>query len=154
MIPQPPRHSVSRMRAVIAAAAVAGLLAGTACRDAPPGSPSYVPGGDPARGRQAVATYGCGSCHAIPGVPGAVGRVGPSLGGVGERAYLVGGLRNEPSELVRWIRFPQDVEPGTVMPALGVSEGDARDIAAYLYSLAAGGLGPPHLVSPQAIPGH
>jgi cytochrome c2 len=154
MIPPSLPGAGKRISVLAAAAAAVGLLAGTACRDAPPGSPSYVPGGDPARGRLVVATYGCGSCHAIPGVPGAVGRVGPSLGGVGERAYLVGGLRNEPSALVRWIRFPQDIEPGTVMPALGVSEGDARDIAAYLYSLAAGGLGPPHLLSPQAIPGH
>ena len=136
------------------AAAACGALLTLGCRDAPPGSPSFVPGGNAERGREAAAAYGCGSCHAIPGIPGAQGRVGPSLGGVGERAYLVGGLRNEPASLVRWIRFPQEIEPGTVMPALGVSEGDARDIAAYLYSLSAGGLGPPHLLSPQAIPGH
>ena len=123
-----------------------------ACRQPPPGAPSSVPGGEPGRGRRAIAAYGCGSCHAIPGVAGAAGRVGPPLGGVAERAYLVGGLRNEPAALVSWIRFPQRVEPGTVMPNLGVSEGDARDIAAYLYSLARGGLGPPHLLPPSAIP--
>jgi len=31
--------------------------------------------------------------------------------------------------------LPQSIEPGTAMPALGVSEARARDIAAYLYTL-------------------
>ena len=40
-----------------------------------------------------------------------------------------------PDNLIRWIRDPQGVEPGTVMPNMGVAEADARDIAAYLYTL-------------------
>jgi cytochrome c len=31
--------------------------------------------------------------------------------------------------------MPQSIEPGTAMPNLGVSDGRARDIAAYLYTL-------------------
>jgi cytochrome c2 len=42
---------------------------------------------------------------------------------------------NTPENLMRWIRRPSDVVPGTAMPVLGLSEQDAKDIAAFLYSL-------------------
>jgi cytochrome c len=34
-----------------------------------------------------------------------------------------------------WIRHPQQLEPGVVMPEMGVTQEDARDLAAYLYTL-------------------
>jgi hypothetical protein len=37
--------------------------------------------------------------------------------------------------MIRWLRDPQEVNPRSAMPDLGVSERDARDIAAYLYTL-------------------
>jgi cytochrome c1 len=37
--------------------------------------------------------------------------------------------------MVRWIRNPKAVDEKTVMPNLGVTQGDAADIAGYLYSL-------------------
>lgn len=129
-----------------------GLLA--ACREGGSSNPQRVPGGDPERGRQFVATYGCGGCHVVPGVAGAKGGVGPPLAGIGERSFIAGRLRNEPAALVRWIRFPQEVDSATAMPTLGVSEAHARDIAAYLYTLSAGGLGPPHLVPANVLPSH
>jgi cytochrome c2 len=92
-------------------------------------------GGDPDAGRAAIGRYGCGACHQIPGVPGASGQVGPSLKGVSTRAFLAGRVDSTPANMVRWIRDPQGVEPGTVMPDMGVSEDDGRDIAAYLYTL-------------------
>jgi cytochrome c len=94
-----------------------------------------VPGGDAGRGRQAMARYGCGACHAIPGVSGARGNVGPSLSGMGERRIVAGMLANEPANLIHWIQDPQSVVPGNAMPNMGVSDDDARDIAAYLYTL-------------------
>jgi len=42
---------------------------------------------------------------------------------------------NTPANLFRWIRTPQQVEAGTAMPNLGVTEEQARDIASYLYTL-------------------
>src|SRR5688572_30854346 len=78
----------------------------------PPGS------GDPARGRQAIAYHGCGSCHTIPGVRGADALVGPSLGRLGGRAYLGGVLPNTKENLVRWIVDPPAVDPHTAMPNL------------------------------------
>src|SRR5438093_1229200 len=65
----------------------------------------------------------------------ASGRVSPSLAGVASRAVIAGRLANTPDNLIRWIRDPQGVSPGTVMPNMGVGETDARDIAAYLYTL-------------------
>lgn len=122
-----------------AGALVAGMVAAAvlgACGE--PGSfdtARRLTGGEPARGRQAILDHGCHTCHTIPGVPGADGQVGPSLAGLARRISVAGRLPNEPDELVRWIRHPQHVEPGTLMPDMGIDEETARDIAAYLYTL-------------------
>ncbi|CAL8480669.1 cytochrome c family protein [Caballeronia sp. S22] len=89
---------------------------------------------NPQHGLEAIQRYGCGACHRIDGAPGAFGTVGPpTLQDIGERAYVAGKLPNSPENLQTWIRFPQRIAPGSAMPDLGVSEIDARDIAAYLY---------------------
>lgn len=93
---------------------------------------------DPDRGAALMLSYGCGACHAIPGVVGARGSVGPDLAGFAGRAYVAGVLPNEPDGLVRWLINPPLHSPNTAMPGLGVSETEARDMAAYLYSLRGG----------------
>lgn len=90
--------------------------------------------GDPARGHEAIRQYGCPTCHRIPGVTGAATDVGPSLEGIGRRSYLGGVVLNTFENLQRWIREPQAFAPRSAMPDMGVSEVDARDIAAYLYA--------------------
>lgn len=92
-------------------------------------------GGDPARGRSLIRSYGCSSCHTIPGVPGADRKVGPPLAGIAERMFVAGVLPNSPANLIRWIEDPKEVDPETAMPDVGVTTRDARDIAAYLYTL-------------------
>jgi cytochrome c len=94
-----------------------------------------VPGGDPQRGKVAIAAYGCGTCHVVPGVAGAQGMVGPPLTKFARRSYIAGEVPNTTRQLIQWIAAPQSIEPGTVMPNLGVTPGEARDIAAYLYTL-------------------
>jgi cytochrome c len=94
-----------------------------------------ITGGDPDRGATTISHYGCGSCHAIPGIAGANGLVGPSLGGIGDREYVAGILPNQPVNLMCWVQDPRSVNERTVMPNLGVTPRDASDIAAYLYSL-------------------
>jgi cytochrome c2 len=94
-----------------------------------------VAGGKPKEAPKAMHSYGCGSCHTIPGVRGAHSKVGPPLAGFAHRKYIAGRVPNEPEELVRWIIHPQGVKPGTAMPDMGVSGEDARHIAAYLYTL-------------------
>jgi cytochrome c2 len=76
--------------------------------------------------------YGCPTCHVIPGVPGAVGKVGPSLRDLGQRSYLAATLQNSPDNLILWIQHPQRIHPGTAMPEMGVTRDDARRIATFL----------------------
>lgn len=115
----------------VALLAVAGVLLG--CQDHAPARP--VPGGDPSAGKQLLAERGCGSCHTIPGVSGANGLVGPPLDHFARRTYIAGEVINNADFLVRWIEVPQAIEPGTAMPNLGITEGQARSMAAYLYTL-------------------
>jgi cytochrome c1 len=61
--------------------------------------------------------------------------VGPPLKGVASRVIIGGVLPNSPENMVLWLRHPQKVAPLTAMPDLGVTEQDARDIAAYLATL-------------------
>lgn len=92
-------------------------------------------GGEPDKGPAAIGRYGCAACHTIPGVQGATGTVGPSLQAVATRGYLAGQLSNSPSNMIRWIQHPQHVVRGTAMPEMGVTDEDARNITAYLYTL-------------------
>ena len=92
--------------------------------------------GDPSRGEAMFIQYGCGSCHSLRNVRTATGMVGPPLDGVAVRAIIAGKLPNQPDNMVRWIRDPQQVTPGTAMPDLHVSGRDARDITAFLYTRA------------------
>jgi len=115
----------------IAAAMLALALAGC---DA--GAPPRVPEtGNPAQGRAVIASVGCGVCHEIPGVPGAAGIVAPSLSAFGGRS-LIGGVHvNEPQVLASFVRDAPRLNPGTGMPAMPITDREARDVAAYLYTL-------------------
>lgn len=92
-------------------------------------------GGDAHRGAALINQYRCGACHYIPGIHDARGMVGPPLMFFGQRTFIAGEVPNSPENLVRWIRSPKSIEPGTAMPDLGLSEQEARDVAAYLYTL-------------------
>jgi putative membrane protein len=91
--------------------------------------------GNARHGAALIRQFGCGSCHLVPGIDGAMGVVGPPLMQVGRRIYIAGVLRNTPPNLVRWLRDPQLVVPGNAMPNMHIDEPDARDVAAYLYTL-------------------
>jgi cytochrome c len=96
----------------------------------------YVPrviGGDADKGRAALARYECGVCHVIPGVPDAVGKVGPALDNYSRRSYVAGKFPNEPETLVRWIVDAPSMAPQTAMPAIAMSTQEAKHMAAYLY---------------------
>jgi cytochrome c len=87
------------------------------------------------RGRALMRTYGCQTCHTIPGVVGADATVGPSLAGIASRSYVGGVLPNTPENMLRWLQDPKAVDSLTAMPNVGVTPSDARHIAAYLYRL-------------------
>lgn len=77
----------------------------------------------------------CMACHTVAGTP-ANGDIGPNLTHFGSRQTLAAGLLpNSPSNIARWLQNPQAVKPGSLMPNLGLSEGDVHALTAYLQQL-------------------
>lgn len=98
-------------------------------------SAAALTGGNPRVGRTMIEELGCGGCHEIRGIRGAHGLVGPPLNGVGRRSYIAGVLPNTPDNMALWILNPKAVDSLTAMPTLDVTPKQARDIAAFLYTL-------------------
>jgi len=94
-----------------------------------------IDGGDPEQGRSLIQAYGCGTCHTIAGVRGARGRVGPQLDDFAQQHLLAGFLPNAPGNLVAWLMDPVALKAQTGMPSQGLTEAEARHVAAYLYTL-------------------
>ena len=99
-------------------------LAGCSRRSTPPAEVASAP--------ELMIRYGCPTCHVIPHVPGAVGKVGPSLLDLNQRSYLGGALQNTPQNLQAWIMHPQHFHPGTAMPEMGVTSHDADVLTRFL----------------------
>ena len=70
--------------------------------------------------------YGCNGCHSLAGEGG---KVGPAL----DRA----GFRLNGTWIYRWVKNPQGMKPETRMPALGLSDADAKAVTMYLATLRA-----------------
>lgn len=98
-------------------------------------STSSATGGDAARGKAAIDRYGCTACHTVPGIQGPGGMVGPPLDHIASHPLIAGTLPNRPQTMIQFLQNPQQYAPQGAMPNLGISPGDARDIAAYLYTL-------------------
>jgi cytochrome c1 len=56
------------------------------------------------------------------------------LADIGHRVYVGGVVTNTPDNLVHWIVSPQSYSPKSAMPATGITEAEARDVATFLYS--------------------
>jgi cytochrome c len=117
---------------LIALACSSLLLAGCDAKSEQ-GPPNFS--GDSKRGMALIKQYGCGGCHLIPQIADAKGNVGPPLLHVGTRTYLAGFISNSPENMALWIQDPQKALPGNVMPRMGVTAQDSRDITAFLYTL-------------------
>ena len=115
-----------------AAAALCVLAAGAAL--AACGGSEPAPQSSAGRGHAVIVHIGCGACHTIGGVEGADGRIGPSLKDFKSKRYIAGRLPNSPAQVRRWIRNPQAIRPGTIMPDLGLSDREVRDVVSYLYT--------------------
>ncbi|WP_035723469.1 cytochrome c [Bradyrhizobium sp. ARR65] len=134
-MPRSSRHwaSLGVLALGVAAVAVVATMAWSSQQQAESIARAMT-GGEPSRAPDVLRRYGCAGCHTISGIPGADGQVGPPLSGLIHRVYIGGVAANTPSHLVQWIVAPQSLSPNSVMPASGISEAEARDVAAYLYS--------------------
>lgn len=120
-------------RVRVATLGLLGVCLAAGCRNTPPPDSNEAA---VRRGAALIDAYGCGACHAIPGIPSARGIVGPPLGDLGRQAYIAGVLANTPENLVAWIMNAPGIDPRTAMPNMGVGPEQAQDMAAYLYARA------------------
>jgi cytochrome c oxidase subunit 2 len=94
--------------------------------------------GDAAAGRTLFTAKGCIACHTAQGVQGATGTIGPNLNGIGDpvkRPKLTDGANNTPEHVREWIKDPQKLKPGTMMPNLQLTDKEADDLTAFLLTL-------------------
>ena len=118
-----------------AAASLIMLIGLAACDQAETPAQQRVIGGDQEAGRAVIAAVACGICHVIPGIRGANGIVGPSLAGFGQRQLIGGVAPNQPAVLVQWVKDAPSIAPNTGMPEMPLTEAQALDVAAFLFTL-------------------
>jgi cytochrome c oxidase subunit 2 len=88
-----------------------------------------------AAGRRVFETTACMNCHTISGTA-ANGRFGPDLGHLMSRATIASGAAtNTPQHLRLWIQDPDAIKPGSLMPAMKLSDPDLDAVTAYLETL-------------------
>ena len=124
----PPAAADSTKRSASAPVTTTALAAQTPVPG--PGAPA---GADTLAGSKLFAAKGCIGCHSLNAVKFSKGLIGPNLANVGSRHYIAAGtLLNTDENLAHWIQHPWSVKHGVLMPELGLSEADARTLAAYL----------------------
>lgn len=130
--PVPNRIRGPKHTETIALLACLGALA--ACKQPP--EARYVPDSKAmGRGLAAIERVGCAACHEIPGLDWPQGRSGPSLAGFDEVGAIAGALPNTAENLAAFVRNAPAAKPRSTMPAMPLSEEEARDVAAYLYGM-------------------
>jgi cytochrome c oxidase subunit 2 len=88
-----------------------------------------------AEGRQVFESQACVSCHVIRGTA-AQGHFGPDLTHLMSRDTIASGASaNTPAALKLWIRDPDYVKPGCLMPSMQLDEQQLDKIVAYLSTL-------------------
>jgi cytochrome c oxidase subunit 2 len=121
-------HANMGMRVIVQPAAE--FDAWVARQKAAPAEPS----GLAAEGKAIFTKSACVGCHTIAGV--SAGALGPNLSHFGGRTMLAAGMwPNTPDNVVAWVRDPQRLKPGAKMPDLGLTDEQAKAVAAYLTDL-------------------
>jgi cytochrome c oxidase subunit II len=88
-----------------------------------------------AAGRQIFERTACINCHTISGTV-ANGLFGPDLTHLMSRDTIASGAANNTHENLRlWIHNPDAIKPGSLMPAMNLSDPDLDAVTAYLESL-------------------
>ncbi|MBC7938927.1 MAG: c-type cytochrome [Chitinophagaceae bacterium] len=103
--------------------------------DGPPDRTPTLGEASAGRGRQLVVDKGCATCHVFPDVRWPRGGLGPSLSDFGRQGLIAGRLPNQPGVLMQYVRNAPALVPGTAMPAITMSDQEARDVTAYLLTL-------------------
>ncbi len=86
-------------------------------------------------GRAAFFSTSCVNCHAINGTK-ANGKFGPDLTHLMSRETLGAGVvANTVENLQTWVRDPQRIKPGALMPNMQLTDGELNQVVAYLSSL-------------------
>jgi cytochrome c oxidase subunit II len=90
---------------------------------------------DVSQGRHIFETTACINCHAVAGTV-ANGRFGPDLTHLMSRETIAAGAAiNNPENLRLWIRNPDAIKRGSLMPAMELNDQDLNALAAYLETL-------------------
>jgi cytochrome c oxidase subunit 2 len=88
-----------------------------------------------ARGRGIFETTACVNCHAVGGT-NATGRFGPDLTHLMSRSTIAAGAAENTNENLRlWIQNPDAIKPGSLMPAMKLSDEDLDALVRYLETL-------------------
>jgi len=96
---------------------------------------ALVMSGEGAQGEQVFLAGTCSACHTIDGTS-AQGKMGPNLTHFASRMKFAGWtVDNTPENLAKWLANPQDVQPGTLMPNLHLSQDQIQQLVVYLESL-------------------
>ena len=103
--------------------------------DGPPDRTPTLGDASAVKGRQLVADKGCVACHTFPDVKWPRGGLGPSLEDFGRQGLIAGRLPNQPGMLMQFVRNAPALVPGTAMPAVSMTDQEARDVTAYLLTL-------------------
>jgi cytochrome c oxidase subunit 2 len=86
-------------------------------------------------GKRVFETTSCINCHAIGGTP-ATGRFGPDLTHLMSRATIASGAAANTTQALRlWIQNPDAIKPGSLMPAMKLSDGDLDSVVRYMETL-------------------
>ena len=86
-------------------------------------------------GRKVFETTACINCHAVAGTV-ADGRFGPDLSHLMSRETLASGVTGNTRENLRqWIQNPDAIKPGSLMPAMNLTDKELDEVTAYLLTL-------------------
>ena len=92
-------------------------------------------GASVAQGRQVFEATACVNCHTVTGT-NAHGKFGPDLTHLMSRETIAAGAApNTRDNLRQWVKDPDSIKPGSLMPAMQLSEPELDAVTDYLMSL-------------------
>jgi cytochrome c2 len=134
-----PRYARYAKIIVAAVLILLAMLLGSCAQGFNYGRGASMTGGDPQAGKQKIVLHDCHSCHEIPGIPLNAQRRGPSLKHWARQSTTPRSGPIFPESLEDFLQHPDRALHGSgvksEMTMSSVKAGDAKDIAAYLFSI-------------------